>query len=1623
MKKRSFAILIAVVTLVVTGIFVANFEQKTVYAEDENVLYLDEGGSFIAEYVDDISRFRGEDKIAPEATTEGYETWLFAGWYKEQECAQKNALYEKTSTGGAWAKFVPSDVLSVKCQVKNDVQDANVKKTNMRLVSSVDSLAYENVGFQVVFDDGSMVQSETESVYERIVTSEKSNVEYEYNPKIIDAESEYFYTITLLNIAKASYGETYLVKPYWITLDGTTVYGEGRYVKVSDSYSNLVNIPVKVENEAQLLELDVEGKTIGERRYFAGEAYGALMVPETNIATLPSLTTYHVSDGSSIAYRNMYASYQGNGDQSWYTNADSDKYVIVTLADLYGFASLVNNGNDFEGKTVYLGADIVVNIGTASGWKSSAPSYVWTPIGSAATPFNGTFDGCLDEISGIYVSGGSDHGFFGYVEANGIIQNLEINNSAFVGASATKTIGSVVGYLRGKVSRLYATSDVYLYNVASGEVKEGYGTGGIVGLFERDGITTPGSISECWFAGSVTSSRASVGGILGHAYKGTLDFENCLYTGSVRSTFQGSSGTSYAYAGGLIGGTRSWVGAEALYVNLSDSLSLGTVKVNGIYGIGSIVGRNIHGTVTVKNTYTKDAVTNAESETIASDGTILGFGNYSLTAGMLYGMPMKVTSESVLGKDGYASMDLDYYTSKNANGVWAAISNKAPELKVFTDKEIIKDFSDTNRELTAWYYNAFTYAWTKVTNADGTVSYPVINNQTTYTIYDGWDLHGLRKIVNEKIDKFGDVTYTNPAATIKNRKVVLANDIVMYEGKATDWAEGKNLPKVTWSSIGLNNEASLFSGTFDGQGHTISGVYAVDSEKVSGVYNYLGIFGAVAPTGTIKNVNLKNSYFRQEVADGFAGSICADIRGSMDSVYSDAIIDTCGQQNGGICARINGQSYNVSGSSANGDLVKGRRTVAISNVWFDGTLRVYGMTASTNYAGGIGGVVVQGTAELTNVVFTGKIETVSTSNTAYVGGMIGSAMAQTCVGYQEGSESKMNLSSCISAGVIEAPSGYRSAVIGRAGNGISNGAANNTYTTLTNVFASRECWSVPIQIKGKATSGDITAEAFVTGTTIQTRNTDRLIGYCTEENTNEKLDFENAFSMRKSGVPIPKTLENVVGASQIVDVSELSKEIGLDYWNGSLANAVNYGIGNYVLSFSANDTSYQAYLTKLVALGFEKYVDNSASTMDDDGIYNVIYTKDSGDWVLHITYVSKESKIYISVNTLGKDNLDDNLISAKQEGNKDVMFSNIELPVSGYGNGFLFQLPNGHFIVIDGGTSSDGEAIISYLKALSDGEVYIDAWVITHFHSDHCAAFNQFASNASLREGVYLEAVYASEPSNYSKIFENNQISVTNNAYLAAMSLTKADGSRPDIVRMHMGERFYFNGVTMDVIHTQEQLTVSSYDDYDDPDAFNATSSNCIFTVNETGNKIYSGGDSTKVNMNYIMRAFDGITATIKHKTENLIHFTATDPAEITRTNSKTLSNISVFITFHHGKNTANAFTRYLVGSSSDEYKFDVVLYPYQQLMNPTFKLYYNGYPGCYWMEDDSCVFDYKMETVNAELLKNVRLGYYTFGYEDSVSGASASNPHGTVELTFTSNGIEVNVLKSWKNGFTMEKF
>lgn len=189
------------------------------------------------------------EKKAP--VKDGY---VFGGWYKgasDPDGAEdgKKALTETeaaTFNGTVYAKFVPAYVLSVKAQ-NGYGTTGDTAKTNTRVISSVDATDYQTVGMQVQLGNSGVQEVSATKVYSGIIVKKDANTEETFKADAVFGEaSKYLMVWKITNIAKANFAKSICVRPYWVTPDGTKVYGLAKYVHVEDGYSNYISVPVNL---------------------------------------------------------------------------------------------------------------------------------------------------------------------------------------------------------------------------------------------------------------------------------------------------------------------------------------------------------------------------------------------------------------------------------------------------------------------------------------------------------------------------------------------------------------------------------------------------------------------------------------------------------------------------------------------------------------------------------------------------------------------------------------------------------------------------------------------------------------------------------------------------------------------------------------------------------------------------------------------------------------------------------------------------------------------------------------------------------------------------------------------------------------------------------------------------------------------------------------------------------------------------------------------------------------------------------------------------------------------------------------------------------------------------------
>ncbi|QOX79682.1 hypothetical protein FY034_12260 [Trichlorobacter lovleyi] len=211
------------------------------------------------------------------------------------------------------------------------------------------------------------------------------------------------------------------------------------------------------------------------------------------------------------------------------------------------------------GASYSLGADIAAE-GTASG-REVWGTLGFVPVGSAAAPYSGVFDGQQHKVSGLSINRWDNNvGLLGYTN-KAAIRNVGLSGSRIRGNT---NVGGIVGYNNAStISNSYATAFV------SGEVIGQPGCGDNIGGLV--GYNNNSSVSTCSADGSTYGYRY-VGGIVGYNNAGTI-------SNSHASTKVNARG---GRAGGVIG--------ESNVGTITNCYARGMVLANKMVATGGLVG-------------------------------------------------------------------------------------------------------------------------------------------------------------------------------------------------------------------------------------------------------------------------------------------------------------------------------------------------------------------------------------------------------------------------------------------------------------------------------------------------------------------------------------------------------------------------------------------------------------------------------------------------------------------------------------------------------------------------------------------------------------------------------------------------------------------------------------------------------------------------------------------------------------------------------------------------------------------------------------------------------------------------------------------------------------------------
>lgn len=490
----------------------------------------------------------------------------------------------------------------------------------------------------------------------------------------------------------------------------------------------------------------------------------------------------------SMVWAAITPSKPANGD-----GTGSNPYQISNAAELYWFAALVNGTlTDGTAKNAAacakLTADITVNSGVlnSDGSLNTANSGsfdVWTPIGTDSNdPYAGSFNGDNHTVGGLYVSD-SNANYVGLFGCNsGTIQKVGVVDSYLYGGNY---VGGVCGYnyalmtsesVEASISRCYNSS----------VVKGKEYVGGVCGKNEADNssnstslIDCPtASVSKCYNTGTISGYNQS-GGVCGCNYATTTN-KSALAFASISYCHNSSKVNVYVSTGG-----NSYVGSICgVNTSNSDSQSLasggGAAKIDHCY----FDSNKSQQPAVAKNS---GDVSDVEAKTTAQFKS--GEVAYLLQTEMdnAWGQTVGTDDYPVIGGA------MVYYIQTKCTGEMV-YSNTADHLYI-----------NGNCTLCGAYQLKLQ---------------PAPKNGDVYEISNADQLYWFAALVNGTLT---DGTSQDIAANAK-----LMADIVVNKNVLNEKGELNHTTFTSWTTIGYFNSLDDFGyyrGTFDGNGHTISGLY------------------------------------------------------------------------------------------------------------------------------------------------------------------------------------------------------------------------------------------------------------------------------------------------------------------------------------------------------------------------------------------------------------------------------------------------------------------------------------------------------------------------------------------------------------------------------------------------------------------------------------------------------------------------------------------------------------------------------------------------------------------------------------------------------------------------------
>ncbi len=662
------------------------------------------------------------------------------------------------------------------------------------------------------------------------------------------------------------------------------------------------------------------------------------------------------------------------------SGSEEDPFLIATLDDLAWMSTA------YEYYTCYFKqtADIDANITEWWAWNASQWVYEgFTPIGSEAHSFKGHYDGQNYTIEGLTIRRFWYVGLFGHV-SGGEIQNVNLTDIFYSGKSC---VGGVCGYSQWG-DTLYDFSNLTNCQVSGAIWCDEGMNGGIAGYSPNTNFYDCTSGVDITVEVEGYSYRDGVGGIVSAVNDGCY-IVRCSNSGTIVSNVDQVAGivSSAAYycriqkcvnTGSITGPTR--VGGIAGYMEnqsrIEDCCNLGSVTAtngSGIAGGLCAYSGNVYNPNIFNRSFNAGAVTGGTKGALIATGE----GSVSMSGCFWDSQTVGVTT-TYGGGTGLTTDEMTHNLANFVNAGWnfnlTVIGE--PSAGVWRFDSISDEYPSL-----AWY-GGFNYPALKASGSGTPESpYQIIN------------LANLLWLINN--------------SSVWSADFLLISDI-----------DASSLTAVTGGATSIGTFNNRFTGSFDGDGHTISGYYNNHSTA-----DCTGFFG-YAYTAQISDLTLENIDVKGATSvGGFVGtlshstvngcSVSGDVDGTTNvsglvgQLWGNSTISECvstvfveggtrvggivGYQQGGAVKRCF-SSGDIEGSNSVGGLIGSSSPSSPYTCTIQDCYSIcYIDGGGTNYGGFLGYL---GSASVTNCYCKGRVD--GSGTTGGFAAAASSALASGC---------------------------------------------------------------------------------------------------------------------------------------------------------------------------------------------------------------------------------------------------------------------------------------------------------------------------------------------------------------------------------------------------------------------------------------------------------------------------------------------------------------------------------------------------------------------------------------------------------------------------------------------------